>query len=295
MLIQGPFQAVFPPVSAMHLKSGPWVRFRSTAKWVAGKPWRHKLHDILGQDAHLARLVQAHPMMLRPLVRVYLDRRTPLWTRQSHFAADFSRVSAWLPPDSKAILAASGRVTIARFANGFSLSFGVNEIYPEEGIWALSVRDNEDRRVFHLTFGLLSNDRIVVGSVQGGRKESMFDPQAAIRSFTKACHGLRPQAMLTEALAEMRQVWGCRSVEFVSPRFQARSRWHRPPRNVQFDYDQYFSECGMTRLSDALWGLPTQLPRKSLDEVESNKRSMYRKRFALLDTLRMQCRSGLSH
>jgi len=285
---------IFPPVAAMRAGSGRWVLFRSSVKWVLGKPWRRSLYRVLCKDEHMARLVRARPIVLRPLLRAYLDRRTPLWTRQIQFAEDLSFAGERLPCATKAALAADGWITIAKLADGFSVSFGVNDICPEEGIWALCIRDALDRRVFQLTFGLLPGHRIMVGSVQGGRQEADFEPAAAIRAVTKLCHGIRPQMLLAEILTGISRVWACRSVEFVPPRYQARSRWHRASRGIQFDYRAYFQECGMTRQENTVWRLPGHLPRKRLDEVESRKRSMYRKRFAFLDAILNECVAELA-
>ncbi len=285
--------SIFPPMIAMQPKIGHWVQLLSRVKWALGKPWRSALHEVLSNDGQLASIVEARPILLRPLFRVYLDRRTFLWARQIHFANDFHSVSQRLCPKAKAALAAHGLITLVELPEGFSICFGINEIMPEEGVWALSLRDAEGRRVFHLTFGILPDDRIVVGSVQGGRQEADFEPGAVIRSFTKLCHGLRPHMFLAEILVCLSRAWACNSVEFVPLCYQARSRWNRPPRNIQFDYRAYFLECGMTQQDNALWRLPDQLPHKSLDEVESRKRSMYRKRYALLDAALQQCKSNL--
>ena len=274
-----------PPLNAMGLKPGRWVAFTSALRWWLGRPWRQDLVAAIAGDVALQRITLEHATCLRPIIRGYQDRRIPIWQRPRIATVDFLMASRCFSAHQKMEMAAHRLTRLADLDGGFELCLGLNDILPEEGIWALSLRDAQGERVFQLAFGFHPGRQLVVGSVQGGRASALLQPEQAAKTLTKLCHGLRPPALLVFALSELARQWGCRAVTFVDPRFQAKSRWHRPPRHIRFDYTAMFRDHGMQRTPSGNWRLPDVLPRKALTEVESRKRAMYRRRHAWMDAL----------
>ena len=102
-----------------------------------------------------------------------------------------------------------------------------------------------------------------------------------VKQLTKACHGLRPAYLMVEAMKNLTKILGYDKLLGIPQKYQNKSRLVQSKRYV-VDYDTIFSEAGGKR--EDYWLLPLE-DNRNLDEIPSKKRSMYRKRFAMLDEL----------
>ena len=57
------------------------------------------------------------------------------------------------------------------------------------------------------------------------------------------------------------------------------------------NYDQYWQESAAVLGDDGYWHLPAAPQRKEMDEIDSKKRSMYRKRYQMLDQAEAEMRA----
>lgn len=274
-----------PKVVDLGLKAGWWSQARTAMRWWMGAPWRGELQRVIASDPAWQKLVTQQAACLRPLIRCYIDRRYTVWQRQRLGTEDFRTAGRSFATEHKLRLAEGQSCPLLDLGEGYSVCLGLNDLHPEEGLWALSLRNADQARVFQLSFGFCPGGSLLVGSVQGGKRSDGFQPDAAIKAMTKLCHGLRPQHLIVHVLMALARRWQCRDVRFVDPRHQAKSRWHRPPRHIRFDYARLFSELGMRRLSGGHWCAPAELPRRDLSEVDSRKRAQYRRRHEMLDGL----------
>ena len=147
-----------------------------------------------------------------------------------------------------------------------------------EGYWALELRYKpENQLIYLLTFGKL-DDALLIAVVQGPNFEGSKE---MVKQLTKACHGLRPAYLMVEAMKSLTKILGYDKLLGIPQKYQNKSRLVQSKRYV-VDYDAIFSEAGGKR--EDYWLLPLEDDR-NLDEIPSKKRSMYRKRFAMLDEL----------
>jgi uncharacterized protein VirK/YbjX len=71
-----------------------------------------------------------------------------------------------------------------------------------------------------------------------------------------------------------------------------RPEWHvyqnetKSQGKIGFDYETFWQEVGGVGFDDAWYALPIDYPHKPIEEVEQKKRSLYRKRYALLNEVR---------
>ena len=126
----------------------------------------------------------------------------------------------------------------------------------------------------------------------GGMQGRKGGEEETIKLLTKAMHGLRPKNLMVLLAQELALVLGIAAIRGVGNRIQVyRARLNHPfmpKRNIRFDFDSLWSEVGGVELPDGWFGLPLTTARRGPDEIKPNKRSMYAKRYALLDELRMQ-------
>ena len=74
---------------------------------------------------------------------------------------------------------------------------------------------------------------------------------------------------------------------------QVKLRW-RLKKRVKMNYDQFWQEHGAQKGVDGLWHLQKSRCVKILRKSKAKKRSMYRKRYQMLDEIEEQIRNGLA-
>ena len=102
-----------------------------------------------------------------------------------------------------------------------------------------------------------------------------------VKQLTKTCYGLRPAYLMVETMKALTKALGFKTLLGIPQKYQNKSRFIQSSHYV-VDYDAIFAESG-GQLKD-YWELPLEIDR-NLDDVPSKKRSMYRKRYAMIDDL----------
>lgn len=152
----------------------------------------------------------------------------------------------------------------------------------EEGFLALRLR-SEGITFFHcsLAFAPFEGKRaIFIPCMQGlGNGEEVREK---IKEATKKNFGLRPQNLLLEVLRILAKFWGISTILAVQQTQQVR---YKPfgKKNYFIDYDAMWRDLG-GELRGEYFEL-VEVKQKDLSEIPSQKRSMYKKRFALLQDL----------
>jgi uncharacterized protein len=132
-----------------------------------------------------------------------------------------------------------------------------------------------------------------VGVVQGraGGGEDV------VKAATKAMHGLRPKFLMGFLAQEIMGAMGVGELKGVGNGIQVflanRSRLFPAAKKILFDYDGYWREMGGELKPDGWFQLPFETTRRAQADITSHKRSMYRKRYALMDDLTRQIRMNL--
>lgn len=106
------------------------------------------------------------------------------------------------------------------------------------------------------------------------------------KAFTKLAHGLRPPSFLVETLRMMCALWHIPAMLGIDPADHIKGRWNQRRTRLKFDYRSLWGEQGANRDAQGYWAMSTGVAARDLFEIPSKKRSMYRKRFDLLDEMR---------
>ena len=126
---------------------------------------------------------------------------------------------------------------------------------------------------------------LFIGGLQGPRK----DGADIIRHTTKICHGLFPRRVICEAIAALAEVCQLETVMAVSEE-QHVLRNGRYAERKQGRFVMRYSECWMSMGGvcdvEGIYRLSVPVPRKKLEDIPARKRAEYRKRNALLDSIR---------
>jgi uncharacterized protein len=145
-----------------------------------------------------------------------------------------------------------------------------------------------DVRIYSIAFSLgREGERTIayVGAIQGGNTDGVM---ADYKDLTKTLHGMRPRDFLVELLRTLCRVLGVSKILAVADeRRQHRSSYFGAAKAevLSLNYDDIWTERGAVRENDEFFALSIDAPLKSLDDVPSKKRAMYRRRYELLDSL----------
>lgn len=131
-----------------------------------------------------------------------------------------------------------------------------------------------------------------IGAVQGDEGPD------AIHAATKAMYGLRPKALVVWAVQEVARYLGVKVLFGVGSRIQMHRKkclFYLPLFHaVMFDYDAFWTELGGKCEGDRWFRLPLVAHQRDRDEIKPNKRSMYAKRYAMMDDLSLQVSRSVS-
>lgn|GEM_PF-2695489 len=157
-----------------------------------------------------------------------------------------------------------------------------------EGGLVLILLDASNTKIYSTSLSLVRmNDNklhVTIGGLQGPRPTEVHS-QEIVKIFTKKMYGLRPMNFMIFIVREFSKTIGADILEGIATKYHAgHSLNHRRVQNFKADYDKYWIEEGGTQ-HGSFFVLPLEEQRKEYEEIKSNKRSMYTKRYALLDQI----------
>jgi hypothetical protein len=132
-----------------------------------------------------------------------------------------------------------------------------------------------------------------IGALQG----RLGGGEEVVKVATKAMHGLRPKFLMVFLAQEMIRALRVDRLLGVGNRIQVFRanpyRFLHPSKDIRFDYDALWQEAGGEPAEEGWFQLPLRTQRRAEEDFPSNKRAMYRKRYALMDELSRQLKIQL--
>lgn len=163
-----------------------------------------------------------------------------------------------------------------------SLNFADSQI--KEGCMALTLHF-DNKWIYQITFWLDADKQgkaaLWIGALQGATGKSK-----TIHDLTKAFFGYRTKNLILYAMRIVARELGVKRMYAVSNQGFYANNHCRLDRKLKTSLDDFWLETGGKECSDPrFFKLPVTEPRKTIEEVVSHKRNLYRKRFAALDEL----------
>ncbi len=221
------------------------------------------------------------------LITHYTTKHKNVESRLTAMMIDLRFVQAYLPG-----LTEEEEYILAKMHDDYSIKLKVNYLNSSEGVLHIGVYQG-NKKLYFATFSIGYDNNIIIGSIQGANGKNS---QGTIKSATKALFGLRPQQLLIWVLLDFANILKFNKVEAVSndnhPSIKLRHKL-KNKRPFIADYDQIWSSYHGTRLSSGNWEIPP-MHLKPMVEIASKKRSMYRKRYAMLDNIHDSMASALN-
>ena len=180
---------------------------------------------------------------------------------------------------------------------GMSLVVDRNGHFLREGMIVLNLFVDQER-VFTLAFSVYKDKcnsiGAIVGAIQGRRMKHITD---LYRDITKTTYGIRPRDLMIEVFQVLCRVVGIEKIYAVTESFRQHRHYFYMLKDkdshLSLNYDEVWSQRGGVKCSEEFFELPVMPERKPLDRIIAKKRSMYRKRYSLLEKLEQDILNGI--
>ena len=122
-----------------------------------------------------------------------------------------------------------------------------------------------------------------IGAMQGPNMDNARD---IIKKITKQCHSYRTKNLILYAAQAVARALELRHIYAVTNYGYYANNHVRMDRKLKTSFSDFWQEAGGRSTEDSRFDeLPLVEPRKTMEEVPTRKRAVYRKRFALLDEI----------
>ncbi|MCW9718640.1 VirK/YbjX family protein [Avibacterium sp. 21-599] len=239
----------------------------------------HQFTLFLNQDPKWIPIFEKVPYRCNAVLRKYCDNRFSKKVRIQSILANFQLAEKFLGNERLETLIREDRVLLAELPDGLKLYLNINAIDPFEGFLSINIKNENDENVYDASFSFLTPNKLLIASIQGPNEANS---QQLVKSATKSLYGIRPMFMIVNVFKLLCQLFACELVA-IPHKNQAKYRWNDYNR-LLFNYDDFWKENNGIA-ENGYWTLPLEIERKPLEDIQSKKRSMYRKRYEMLDEL----------
>lgn len=151
----------------------------------------------------------------------------------------------------------------------------------KEGEMTLLIALN-DKDLYSIAFSFYENQDEKQFVICGIQSRGDIDTEV-IKQFTKKMHGIRPRNYLFFVIRQICEILSINSIKAISTDFHVANCSHvNKTGKFLADYNLYWEEENGLK-EGIFYTLSTIETRKSMEEIASKKRSMYNKRFNMLD------------
>lgn len=238
----------------------------------------------------MAATLSMHPELFLPLLATYLSPHLSMPERIDAVAYDLEFTPSRLRQILPDFLPFRREATLYVSSDSrFSIELSLNTQNPQEGLWRLTLLDQHRSQAYFLCFSVLRGPRFFIGAIQGGNTGNSAQRLGIIKAATKHFTGLRPPFVLLHVLRRLAATWNISFIAGAADAGQVSVLSHRRRRQpVHFSYDDFFLETGATLAPCGDWHVPMSAPERSLNDVPHRKRSLYRRRHLLLQSIDSQ-------
>lgn len=275
---------------------GSWHKLQFRLKFIARTIIHPKLTlnllAILVKQPFLNRMLRDQPDLPCKLQRPYLantfNNRQKLAALQDHFqlinqCMPASLLHNYLHHSPYKLTELAGKNEKKYF-----LYLAAIPKFNKEGEITLMLTNEQQQTLAVLTFSLFyyqQQKTLFIGGLQGADNET---PHSEIHLSTKACHGLFPKRLVLEAACSLAKLMGITQIIAVGNGTHIYQNWRyraKKKDKLHADYDSFWHSLGGEKCAKGYFSLPVQIARKSIEDIASNKRAEYRRRYQLLEQL----------
>lgn len=193
------------------------------------------------------------------LLQLYSEKKIPLWS---------------MPIDDKL-----GELRLIMLMHGGQR---------KEGLASVMLELSDGTPIYQIIFWIARDDStgefaMWIGAMQG---PNVDNAREIIKLLTKKCHAYRTKNLILYAAQAVARTLGLTKIFAVTNEGYYANNHIRSDRKLKTSFNDFWEECGGIPTSDdRFYRLPMIEKRKSIEEISSHKRAVYRRRFALLDEI----------
>lgn len=154
----------------------------------------------------------------------------------------------------------------------------------KEGMCSLDMHLGEHslyQMIFWLGYDRQGEEALFIGAMQGPNMENARD---VVKAVTKRSHAYRTKNLILYMTRAFARAAGIKHIYAVSNHGYYANNHVRADRKLKTDFGAFWQEAGGWQTEDDRWfELPLTEARKTMEEVPTRKRAVYRRRFAFLD------------
>ncbi|HFQ9137854.1 TPA: VirK/YbjX family protein [Enterobacter cancerogenus] len=251
-----------------------------------------RLLEDLAKQPRLMQMLRVQPglpcRLHRPWLTVNMDRARALASINWHYQAMSRHLPAALLNGYLSNQGATLLTLTGKDEQQFTVRLCADAFLDKEGEATLAFCDHQHTVLAEMTFTLCEfngKSTLFIGGLQGAKAHV---PHDLIQGATKACHGLFPKRLLVEAAMTLGAAFPVEQIIAVSNATHIYRSWRyrkKKEGKLLADYDSFWRSIGGQPQDDGNFALPLTMPRKPMEEIASKKRSEYRRRYELLDSL----------
>ena len=311
----------FPTLPQTRLGAGAYV-WKLTQELHKGRNWRSRLVKSLGaslsafaqkdvlvdwvsflQESQNRAILGANPFLCFRTLRGYVSTQ---WGNDKKLkvlrdSLRFAHLKKGLLLQSL-VIKMEEKLTVADVPLGEDLGniqFKISNSYRfrREGQWTLSVHcDKIGDELCSIAFSVEEVNgqwTAYAGAIQGSAGAN----EDTIKASWKAMHGVRAKAMAIFALQEVVSALGVSRLLGAGNSIQMSSGKHMisvPWNKISFNYDQMWQEADGKAVEEGWFELPLREIRRTREEIKTNKRALYARRYTLFDQLSAAVTQSLS-
>ena len=152
----------------------------------------------------------------------------------------------------------------------------------KEGLAAIVLELSDNTPVYQIMFWIFENS-MWIGALQGPNVENSKD---LIKILTKKCHAYRTKNLILYAAQAVARALNLKKIYAVTNYGYYANNHIRSDRKLKTSFSDFWQECGGSPTNDKrFFELPLVEKRKTFEEIPTQKRAVYRRRFTLLDEI----------
>lgn len=237
-----------------------------------------KKHDFLKNE------ILRYPTLCSKIHRPYLTNDLTISQKINTILDSYNFLDNFFNDITRTILYKNGEIEICQITGKddkkftFFLSLYTN--FSREGEFTFKCFNSQNILLSRLTFSIYQNNIIIAG-LQGLEKGN---EASLIKEATKNLYGIFPKKIILELLYFIFPYHN--KIAIGNSKHIYNSLRYRFKKKSKFlaNYDEFWESNGGTR-NKGIWLLPTVLEKKKIEDIPSKKRSEYKKRYELLDSL----------
>lgn len=247
-----------------------------------------ELYQFFHKNKVRAELYTRNPYMMEQATRAFFYAGSTVGTRIRLIQAHYAFLEEKLNADRFISLGLDGIHEIWRSPENDIEWRAYLKFEPgqrKEGLLSV-IMDVDDVHLYQIVFWI---DRwegeaaLVIGAMQGPNTDGA---QNFVREMTKRAHRFRTKNLILFMAQAVARALGVRRIFAVSNAGYYANNHVRRDRKLKTDFGAFWEEVGGHLTEDIrFYELPLTLHRKTIEEVPTRKRAVYRRRFQMLDEI----------